>query len=41
MLAVINNLQAIESPQGCGDSFWSVCMALPEREEEQETFVVG
>jgi hypothetical protein len=40
MLAVNNNLQAIESPQGHGDSFWSVCMALPERQESQEAFVV-
>ncbi len=40
MLAVNNNLQAIESPQGHGDSFWSVAMALPERVEEQEAFVV-
>ncbi len=34
MLAVNNNLQAIESPQGHGDSFWSVAMALPEREDQ-------
>jgi hypothetical protein len=40
MLAVNNQLQAIESPQGHGDSFWSVAMALPEREEAQEAFVV-
>ncbi len=40
MRALNNNLQAIESPQGHGDSFWSVAMALPEREEEQEAFVV-
>ena len=40
MLAVNNNLQAIESPQGHGDSFWSVSMALPEREVQQEAFVV-
>jgi hypothetical protein len=40
MLAVNNNLQAIESPQGHGDSFWSNAMALPEREEQQEAFVV-
>ena len=40
MLAVNNSLQAIESPQGHGDSFWSVAMALPEREEQQEAFVV-
>jgi len=40
MLAVNNNLQALESPQGHGVSFWSVAMALPEREESQETFVV-
>lgn len=30
LLAVNNNLQAVESPQGHGDSFWSVAMALPE-----------
>jgi hypothetical protein len=40
MLAVNNNLRAIESPQGHGNSFWSVCLALPEREEQQEAFVV-
>lgn len=40
MLAVNNNLQAVESPQGHGDSFWSNAMALPEREEAQEAFVV-
>jgi hypothetical protein len=40
MLAVNNNLQAIESPQGHGDSFWSNALGLPEREEEQEAFVV-
>lgn len=40
MLAVNNNLQAIESPQGHGDSFWSVCLGLPEREEQQEAFIV-
>jgi hypothetical protein len=40
MLVVNNNLQAVESPQGHGDSFWSVAMALPEREEKQEAFVV-
>lgn len=40
MLAVNNQLQAIESPQGHGDSFWSVALALPEREESQEAFVV-
>jgi hypothetical protein len=40
MLAVNNLLQAIESPQGHGDSFWSVAMALPEREKSQEAFVV-
>lgn len=40
MLAVNNNLQAIESPQGHGDSFWSVAMALPEREQPQDAFVV-
>lgn len=38
MLSVNNNLQAIESPQGHGDSFWSVAMSLPEREEQQEAF---
>jgi hypothetical protein len=25
---VNNNLQAIETPQGHGDSFWSVCLGL-------------
>jgi hypothetical protein len=40
MLAVNNNLQAVESPQGHGDSFWSICLSLPEREEQQEAFVV-
>jgi len=40
MLAVNNQLQAIESPQGHGDSFWSNAMALPEREERQQAFVV-
>jgi len=30
LLAVNNNLQAVESPQGHGDSFWSVAMGLPE-----------
>lgn len=39
-IAVHNQLQAIESPQGHGDSFWSVCLALPEREVPQEAFVV-
>ena len=34
--AVNNNLQAIESPQGHGDSFWSVAMAIPEKAEEME-----
>lgn len=40
MLAVNNNLQAIESPQGHGDSFWNIAMGLPEWEERQEAFVV-
>lgn len=40
LLAVNNNLQAIESPQGNGNSFWSVAMALPEREEIQEALVI-
>jgi hypothetical protein len=40
MVAVNNQLQAIETPQGHGDSFWSVCLALPDREEGQEAFVV-
>ncbi len=40
LLAVNNSLQAVESPQGHGDSFWSVCLALPEKEESQEAFVV-
>jgi hypothetical protein len=40
MLAVNNNLQAVESPQGHGDSFWSTALALPERPEQQEAFVV-
>jgi hypothetical protein len=36
LLAVNNNLQAIETPQGHGDSFWSTSMALPEKAEEPE-----
>ncbi len=40
VLAVTNSLQAIESPQGHGDSFWSVCLGLKEQEEQQEPFVV-
>ena len=35
MLAVNNQLQAIESPQGHGDSFWIVAMALPEWERSR------
>jgi len=38
MLAVNNNLQAIESPEGHGDSFWSAAMALPEYERQQSVF---
>lgn len=38
MLAVNNNLQAIESPEGHGDSFWSNAMALPEFEQKQSVF---
>lgn len=33
LLAVNNNLQAIETPQGHGDSFWSNAMGLNEGEE--------
>ena len=33
LLAVNNNLQAIETPQGHGDSFWSTAMAIPDKEE--------
>jgi len=33
LLAVNNNLQAIESPQGHGDCFWSCAMALPESDD--------
>jgi hypothetical protein len=40
MLAVNNNLQAVESPQGHGDSFWSIAMGLKEQEQSQEAFVV-
>ncbi len=40
MLAVNNNLQAVESPQGHGDSFWSVAMAPPQKDQQQEAFVV-
>ncbi len=40
LLAVNNNLQAVESPQGHGDSFWSVALALPEKDQQQEAFVV-
>lgn len=40
MLAVNNTLQAIESPRGHGDSFWSVAMALPKREKKQGAFVI-
>jgi hypothetical protein len=37
----MNNLQAVESAQSHGDSFWNVAMTLPEREEHQEAFVVA
>lgn len=40
MLAVNNQLQAVESPQRHGDSFWSVALAPPDREEQQEAFMV-
>jgi hypothetical protein len=40
MLAVNNYLQAIESPQGHGDSFWSIDTGLKETEDRQEAFVV-
>lgn len=40
MFAFNIDLQAIESPQGHEDSFWSVAMALPEREEQQQAFVI-
>lgn len=33
LLAVNNNLQAIESPQGHGDCFWSCALGLPEKNE--------
>lgn len=43
LLAVNNNLQAVESPQGHGDSFWSVALALPEQSNKTEVgfWVVG
>jgi len=31
LLAVNNNLQAIESPQGHGDAFWSNALGLPQK----------
>jgi hypothetical protein len=35
ILAVTSDLQAFESADGHGDSFWSVCMALLEEKETQ------
>lgn len=37
----LNNLQAIESPQGHGDSFWGVALALPEREGSGSIYAHG
>jgi hypothetical protein len=39
LLAVNNNLQAIETPQGHGDSFWSVCLALPEKDQGMDVVI--
>lgn len=36
LLAVNNNLQAVETPQGHGDRFWSTAMAVPEKAEGPE-----
>jgi hypothetical protein len=43
MLAVNNNLQAIESLQGHADSFWSTALGLPEKTDEPSFYfgVVG
>jgi len=35
MLAVTSDLQAFESSEGHGDSFWSVCMALLEEKQKE------
>ena len=35
LLQVNNDLQAIESPQGHGDSFWSNALALWEEKERE------
>jgi hypothetical protein len=33
------NPQAIETPQGHGDTFWSVCMAIPDKEQAPDVLI--
>ena len=33
LLMVDNALQALESPEGHGDSFWSICMGISNEDE--------